>query len=360
MALLLQDSFNRLDSTVIGSTDGLGLLDPMAWTEGPPGSCRILSNVLRANVTGSMDGFSLSAVAWLDPGTPDVDITASGPTGNTSSVSGILFRYTDASNAWIFRTSGPSGLGGGDDAWVLKRIIGGVSIIIASGPKTSIVDMRVHASGSRIRCYVDGVEVVDIIDSNHLTVSKHGIYLGQTAGSNAQIDSFSLSEAEVPAPFVIDVGPDSGETVGGETVVILGYNFTGATAVKFGATNAVSFTVISDTRIHAIAPAHAGGTVNVNVTTPDGTSSAETGNEYSYSIGPPFIASVTPEEGPIEGGTSVSILGTRFTDTTDVDFGGTPAASFTVDADDEITAVTPAHANGTVTVVVTTPHGTSS
>jgi hypothetical protein len=59
-------------------------------------------------------------------------------------------------------------------------------------------------------------------------------------------------------------------------VVITGTNFTGATAVKFGANNATSYTVNSATQITATSPAGAAGTASVQVTTPGGTNAANT------------------------------------------------------------------------------------
>lgn len=53
------------------------------------------------------------------------------------------------------------------------------------------------------------------------------------------------------------------------------------------------------------------------------------------------------------------IKGERFTGTMSVSFGGTPAASFTVDSDTQITAVTPAHAAGTAYVTVANGAGSS-
>lgn len=73
----------------------------------------------------------------------------------------------------------------------------------------------------------------------------------------------------------------------------------------------------------------------------------------------PVVGSLTPSTGPSAGGTSVVIAGLRFTGTTDVDFGATPAASFTEDSDTQITAISPAHAAGVVQVIVTTPEGSS-
>jgi hypothetical protein len=96
------------------------------------------------------------------------------------------------------------------------------------------------------------------------------------------------------------------------------------------------------------------------VTTPAGTSTAP--GLFSYTPLeplPPVIALVLPAIGPPSGGTVVTITGLGFSGATAVTFGGTPAASFDVDSDTQITATTPAHALGPVDVLVTTPAGTS-
>jgi hypothetical protein len=75
---------------------------------------------------------------------------------------------------------------------------------------------------------------------------------------------------------------------------------------------------------------------------------------------PPVILSVTPNHGDDTGATSVTIKGKHFTGATVVKFGGTVATSFTVVDDFTITAVTPTHASGFATVLVTTPAGTGT
>jgi IPT/TIG domain len=72
----------------------------------------------------------------------------------------------------------------------------------------------------------------------------------------------------------------------------------------------------------------------------------------------PAVTSITPTRGPSGGGTSVTIGGCNFTGATSVDFGSTPAASFTVNSDTSITAVSPA-GSGTVQVTVSKGHVTS-
>ena len=73
----------------------------------------------------------------------------------------------------------------------------------------------------------------------------------------------------------------------------------------------------------------------------------------------PVVTSVAPASGVEAGGTSVTVTGTGFTGATDVGFGATPATSFTVVSDTEITAVSPP-GTGMVDVRVTGPGGTSA
>ncbi|HEV2116610.1 MAG TPA: IPT/TIG domain-containing protein, partial [Terriglobales bacterium] len=67
----------------------------------------------------------------------------------------------------------------------------------------------------------------------------------------------------------------------------------------------------------------------------------------------PTVSSVSPNSGPSTGGTAVTISGTNFAAGAVVTFGGTPATNVTVVSGTSITATTPAHAAGTVNVVVT-------
>ena len=75
----------------------------------------------------------------------------------------------------------------------------------------------------------------------------------------------------------------------------------------------------------------------------------------------PAITSISPSSGSIAGGTTVTITGTDFAAASAFKFGSTPAASFTVNSETEITAVSPrGTAAGAVDVSVTTLAGTSA
>ncbi|MFD4607291.1 IPT/TIG domain-containing protein [Streptomyces sp. NPDC058440] len=157
------------------------------------------------------------------------------------------------------------------------------------------------------------------------------------------------------APTVSSISPAQGASSGGTVVTVTGTGFTGVTAVQFGGGAATSFTVLSGTQLTAITPAGTGA-VNVGVTTGQGTSTQTV--TYTY-VAAPAVLGVTPSQGPISGGTSVTLTGTNLSGATTVLFDGI-AAAFTVLPPSRIVAVTPAHAPGAAAVTVTTPGGTSN
>ncbi len=173
------------------------------------------------------------------------------------------------------------------------------------------------------------------------------------------VQTLNFTVGVAQPPTVSSVTPNSGAMGGGTSVTIAGTNFTAATAVKFGATNAASFTVNSATSITATAPAGSAGTVDVTVTTSGGTSATGSGDQYTY-VAAPTVSSVSPGFGAVAGGTSVTITGNNFSATTAVKFGATNATAYTVNSATQITATAPAESAGTVDVTVMTVGGTSA
>ncbi|WP_229866621.1 IPT/TIG domain-containing protein [Streptomyces gelaticus] len=159
----------------------------------------------------------------------------------------------------------------------------------------------------------------------------------------------------IATPAISSIAPNQGSVDGGTMVTLTGTGFTGATSVRFGAV-AAAFTAVSATQITAFAPAAPAGTVNVTITTPGGTSA---GIPYTY-LAVPVLGSVTPAQGPLSGGNSITLSGTGLTGTTSVHFGVGAASSFTVVSATQVTAVVPTGGPGPVPVTVTTPGGTST
>ena len=134
-------------------------------------------------------------------------------------------------------------------------------------------------------------------------------YYFMVKATNSDGDSDASNEVSATplpeAPTLTSVTPSSGPATGGTTVTLTGTNLTGATAVTFGGTAATSFTVVSDTEITAVAPAHAAGAVDVAVTTVGGTATSAGG--YTYMSTPSLPASDNSPSSP-SATTGVEVL----------------------------------------------------
>ena len=84
-----------------------------------------------------------------------------------------------------------------------------------------------------------------------------------TPGGTASSIIFTFTSV----PTIISFSPTSAST--GDTIIVTGTNFTGATSVSLGGIAATSFTVVNSTTIKAVVASGASG--NVSVTTPGGT-----------------------------------------------------------------------------------------
>jgi len=108
------------------------------------------------------------------------------------------------------------------------------------------------------------------------------VLVSVTLTGQGKLNQITHPDTGVSLPIVTLVDPDDGLAAGGTLVEISGANFTGATSVKFGATSATSFDVVSGGTIEAIAPAHAAGQVDVTVVTPAGTSATGPATKFTY------------------------------------------------------------------------------
>ncbi len=199
---------------------------------------------------------------------------------------------------------------------------------------------------------VNGTHTYTTVNSFKTTITISDV-------GGAQAVAHGAARVTPPPPTVSSVSPSAGPTAGATSVTITGTNLTAASAVKFGTTNATSFTVNNATQITATAPAKTAGTVDITVTTAGGTSATGTADQYTY-VAPPTVTNVSPSAGPTAGATSVTITGTNLTAASAVKFGTTNATSFTVNNATQITATAPAKTAGTVDITVTTTGGTSS
>jgi hypothetical protein len=169
-----------------------------------------------------------------------------------------------------------------------------------------------------------------------------------------QMATFRASgQAPPPPPNPTSILPTSGSTSGGTSVAITGTGFGAGAGVKFGGTAATSVSVGSSTSITATTPAHTAGAVDVVVTNTDSQSGTlSSGYTYTTSNPAPSVTSVAPPSGTTAGGTPVTITGTGFLAGATVTLGGAAATGVSVGSSTSITATTPAHTAGAVSVVV--------
>ncbi|HEV3263899.1 MAG TPA: IPT/TIG domain-containing protein [Acidimicrobiales bacterium] len=178
-----------------------------------------------------------------------------------------------------------------------------------------------------------------------------------TSAANPPGDQFTYEAA----PTVTAISPTAGPVAGGTAITITGTGFIGATAADIGGSNACTsaFTVVSATSITCDTPAGSAGTVDVTVTTPQGTSAANPpGDQFTYEAAP-TATGVSPDTGPPSGGTSATITGTNLTGATAVDFGANLATGVSCSAT-SCAVTAPAGSTGTVDVTVTIPGGGTS
>ncbi len=290
---------------------------------------------------GSTPGTSLTVVSDTDitvkspPGSDVVDVTVVTPGGTSAKSSADQFSYTPVVTG-INPVLGPA-TGGTLVTITGTGFTGATAVDFGSTPGTSltVVSDTVITVKSP-----PGSDVVDV------TVVTPG---GTSAKSSA--DQFSYT------PVVTGINPVLGSATGGTLVTIMGWGFTGATAVDFGSTPGTSLTVVSDTDITVKSPPGS-DVVDVTVVTPGGKSATSAADHFTY-VAAPTVTSISPLAGPLDGGTKVTITGTNLAGATAVDFGTTAVTTFTSDTANQIVLNSPAGSAGTVDVRVVTAGGTS-
>ena len=129
------------------------------------------------------------------------------------------------------------------------------------------------------------------------------------SATSTQTTTITVSAGAVTTtvPAVTGISPTYGPVSTNTPIIITGTGFTGATAVTVGGTAVTSFTVVSSTEITANTPATStAGQFDVLVTTPSGTSSSVSADEYTFAETattvplPLFIASPTSGAAPLE------------------------------------------------------------
>lgn len=172
----------------------------------------------------------------------------------------------------------------------------------------------------------------------------------------------SNQEKQTPdasGPSITSISPSSGPTSGGTPVKITGSGFKGATVVLFGSTGAAPTSVNSAGTIIEVnsppPPGNSSGAVDVRVNVPTGQSPIVAADKFTYIA--PAVTGMSPNAGPVTGGTTLTLSGWGLTGASAVIFGKVGATPSTV-TDTTVTVNTPVATDaGAVGVQVSVPTG---
>ena len=309
----------------------------------------LTGNGFRAGMQVRFGGV-LAALVSVDPGgtsavvtTPahaagTVDVTAMTPGGTGTLVNGFTYAATQALTS-VAPDEGPTtggqtvtltgtGFGAGMQVRLGGQLATGLNVV--SSTEAAVITPA-HAAG-----------VVDVSVST-------------TGGSASLPGGYTF----VLAPTITVVAPGEGPTgPAASSVTLTGTGFRAGMQVRFGGVLAVLVSVNpGGTSATVTTPAHAAGVVGVSVSTPGGT--ATLANGFAY-VAAPTVTAISPTDGPVGGGTLVTLTGTGLTGTTSVTFDGVAATGITVVDATTVTALTPGHPAGAVDVSVTTVGGSGT
>jgi len=173
-------------------------------------------------------------------------------------------------------------------------------------------------------------------------------------------------------PFEVpSIAPASGPIEGGNEVTIIGTDFDSTSAVLFGDRAASSLTFLNENVISVIAPAHDAGIVDVVIMDGDDRIMVF---EQAYTFEAPVepepepapvptpltITSIELANGPVDGGSLVTIEGSAFSASTSVFFADQPATDVQFFSTQLLGARVPAGSAGVVDVKVVNPNGDES
>ncbi|HEU4819463.1 beta strand repeat-containing protein, partial [Janthinobacterium sp.] len=207
----------------------------------------------------------ITATAPAGTGTVDVRVTTTGGTSATSAADQYTFVASPTVTS-ISPTAGPAA--------------GGTTVTITGTGFASTTAVTFGATAATGFTVNSATQITATAPAGTGTVDVRVTTPGGTSATSAA-DQFTY----VGAPIVSGISPTFGPAGGGASVTITGSNFSGTTAVTFGATAATGFTVNSVTQITATAPAGT-GTVDVRVTTVGGTSSTSAADQFTYVAAP--------------------------------------------------------------------------
>jgi Cellulase (glycosyl hydrolase family 5)/IPT/TIG domain len=216
----------------------------------------------------------ITATSPAGTGTVDVTVTAPSGTSPTNTVDQFTYTGPPPTVTMLAPTGGPA--------------VGGTSVVITGTNLSGATAVKFGTAAATALTANTATRITATSPAGSGTVD---VAVTTPSGTSATTtaDKFTYT----PAPTVVSVAPNNGPTGGGTSVVIMGTNLSGATAVKFGTAAATALTGNTATQITATSPAGS-GTVDVTVTTPGGSSATSAADRFAYTLPPAAYTAVTP------------------------------------------------------------------
>lgn len=175
---------------------------------------------------------------------------------------------------------------------------------------------------------------------------------GFDAGTPVEEDAGTPPDMDAGVPpelAILKVLPPRGPTTGGISVVFQGSGFVRGvadrateakkkTTIKFGSNPVQDFQIIDDETIDVRVPPGKAGLTNVTIENDNGQFVCSGCFTYFEEV---FLKSATPKEGPLRGGTQVSIVGGGFTPGLHVLFGNVSAPEVNITSSTQMTVTAP-------------------
>jgi hypothetical protein len=306
--------------------------------------------------------FTRAAETWTQQGSKLVNEEEEAPAGEfgdsvalsgdgSTALVGARFDHSGAGGAWAYFNAGPVPIVVTGEA----AFIGGTSATLTAtvnpdGENVTDCHFEYGTSaeyGTSVPCSSSpgsGTSAVPVL-ANVSGLTTGTLYHFRISATNATGTSVghdaTFTPVAGPAPVVSKISPNKGPVTGGTSVTISGSHFTNATGVKFGSVEVAPGAVL-DSSITVVSPPNTSATVNVQVTTPSGTSAPVKKDSFKY--GKPSVTGVSPKFGSKAGGASVTVTGTGFAlgSGTVFMFKKTPATGVNCTSTTECTVTTPA------------------
>ena len=197
----------------------------------------------------------------------------------------------------------------------------------------------------------------------HFTIPPGTVGTADVTVTNLDGEEWTLENGytynPLPPPAIREIYPIEGSDTGGTEIGIEGNNFRDGAIVFIGEIQIEQLDSLSSTEIRLKTPQSPSGHKDIRVVNPDGQQAVQT-RAFTYNA-PLSITSITPNVGPMKGGTPVTIVGAGFRVSdwsTRITIGGVLVSAITDMSLTELIVRTPAVSSpGAKDVVVRNPNG---